>query len=78
MSEQRPLDSYADGEIVEYADTNVPTFLKYVYLILPIWGIFWAYTFWDGSSGALDRGHWHDLQKVANTTFEKQGPQIRE
>ena len=61
------LDEYADHEIMEYANTKIPSFLKWVYLICPIWGIFWMYTFWDGSAGWLDRGYWYELEESANT-----------
>ena len=47
---------------------RVPKFLKLTYLLLPIWGIFSLYFFWDGSISWLDRGRWHQLQIAANTT----------
>ncbi len=63
--------SYADHEVEEFDDTGIPTFLKWVYVILPIWGVFWFYMYWDGSAGFLDRGYWRDLEKAANTTIQK-------
>ena len=73
MKECRQITNYADKEIFEYEDTKVPTFLKWVYVLIPLWGIFWAYHYWNGSSGILDRGHWQELEKAAKTTipFEK-------
>jgi hypothetical protein len=64
-----PVIHYADGEIEEFEGTPVPRFLKWVYLILPIWGIIWFWLYWDGSSGWLDKGTWFKLEEAANTTF---------
>ena len=64
------LDDYAGGEIKEYANTTVPTFLKCVYVIMPIFGIVWTLTFWNGSAGWFDRGYWYELENAANTTQE--------
>lgn len=63
------VSDYADHEILEWKDTRVPTFLKFVYVILPIWGVMWWHFFWNGSTGWLDRGFWGDLQHSANTTL---------
>jgi hypothetical protein len=63
------LEVFGDREVTEFADTPIPKFLLGVYMILPIWGIFWWSMFWDGSAGWLDRGHWHDLQDIAKTTY---------
>lgn len=69
MAEQeQKLDVYADNEITELVDTKVPTFLKFVYVLLPIWGIIWWVYYWDGSGGFLDRGYWRELQTQARTT----------
>ncbi len=69
-----PYDTehYAGEEVEEYVGIPVPTFLKWVYLILPIWGLFWFWMYWDGSTGALDRGSWQDLAQAAKTTFSSQ------
>ena len=64
------VDEYGDHEVQEYANTPVPTFLKWVYVILPIWGALWFYLYWDGSTGWLDRGYWSELEAAANTTME--------
>lgn len=65
--EKEHLDLYADGSIVS-ADAKVPHWLKWVYIIMPIWGLIWFYLYWNGSEGWLDRGYWGELQKAANTT----------
>ena len=62
------MELYGDPGIASY-DAKVPTFLKYTYLILPFWGIFTFYFFWNGSAGWFDRGAWKELQIAANTTF---------
>ncbi len=63
-----------EDQPVEYAvpssnDAKVPGWLKLTYIILPIWGIFTFYFYWNGSAGWLDRGYWNKLQQAANTTF---------
>lgn len=65
-----------EDEIEEYGNTGiyskdkkVPGWLKLSYLILPIWGIIWMFLYWNGASGWIDRGHWNQLEKVANTQF---------
>ena len=62
---------YAGDEIMEWEGTKIPTFLKFVYFILPIWGILWFYLYTGGSNGWLDRGSWSELQKAANTIVEE-------
>lgn len=71
------LEVYADNEVTEFANGRVPTFLKFVYLILPIWGIFWWVQYWDGSQGFLDRGYWKELQVQAHTTRATKEHQIQ-
>lgn len=62
------LDFYEGGTIT--SDHNrVPTWLKWVYIIMPIWGIIWLFLYWNGLSGWLDRGYWIQLEKAANTTY---------
>lgn len=63
----KDLDIYADGSITS-ADAKVPHWLKWVFVIMPIWGVLWFYIFWNGSNGWFDRGYWNELQKAANTT----------
>ena len=63
---------FGDNEVDEFDDTKVPTFLKWTYLILPVWGLIWGYLYWDGSAGWLDRGYWQELEAAAKTTFTKQ------
>lgn len=62
------LELYGDPGISSY-DAKVPKFLWATYFILPIWGLFTFYYFWNGSLGWFDRGYWHELQIAANTTF---------
>jgi hypothetical protein len=62
------IELYGDPGIASY-DAKVPKFLKFTYLILPIWGLLTLYYFWNGSRGWFDRGSWHQLQIAANTTF---------
>lgn len=62
------LEEYGDPNIASY-DRKVPVFLKWTYLLLPIWGFVVFYFFWNGSVGWFDRGHWKSLQEAARTTF---------
>ena len=62
------IELYGDAGISSY-DRKVPTFLKWVYVILPIWGVLTWHVFWNGSVGWFDRGSWKELQIAANTTF---------
>lgn len=62
------MEDYYDPSI-KSLDAKVPWWLKWTYIILPIWGIITFYYFWNGSVGWFDRGHWHELQKAANTTY---------
>lgn len=71
------VELYGDPGIATY-DAKVPWFLIFVYIILPIWGIFAWYYFWNGSEGWSDRGYWKELQIAANTTFPEDNPAIEE
>ncbi len=64
------LHEYSGGEIKELppSKTKIPTFLKWTYVILPIWGVITWFYFIDGSRGWLDRGYWQQLQQAAQTT----------
>lgn len=66
MSEE--LEEYGEPGIAS-ADAKVPVWLKFTYLILPIWGVISFAMYWNGSWGWLDRGYWQQLQRAANTTF---------
>lgn len=74
-NEQEPREGesreYAD-EVFRSYDAKVPKFLKWTYILLPIWGIITLYIFWNGSIGWFDRGAWQQLQVAANTTFPTQ------
>ncbi len=67
-NEQHEIEEYGDPGILS-ADAPVPTFLKWTYILLPIWGIIAFSLYWNGSSGWLDRGYWRQLQEAAGTTF---------
>jgi hypothetical protein len=58
---------YGDPGIASM-DARIPSWLKWVYVTLPIWGLISLYLYWNGSHGWLDRGYWQQLQKAANTT----------
>lgn len=60
-----------DEDIPQYQTNKFPKFLIITYIILPIWGIYWFVSYWNGSTGFLDRGYWHQLQVAAGTTFDK-------
>jgi hypothetical protein len=63
------IELYGDPGIASY-DAKVPTFLKWTYFTLPIWGIITLFVFWNGSTGGwTDRGYWRELQIASNTTF---------
>jgi hypothetical protein len=67
-NEIQEVEEYGDPGI-ESHNAQVPIFLKWTYLLLPIWGIIAFYLYWNGSSGWLDRGYWRQLQNAAKTTF---------
>lgn len=67
-SDHEDLEDYGDPRIVS-ANAAVPLFLKWTYIILPIWGILTFAYYWNGSRGWLDRGYWEQLQRAANTTY---------
>ncbi len=66
--EQEEIETYGDDYIASY-DRKVPKWLKWTYIILPIWGVITWYYYINGSHGWLDRGYWGQLQRAANTTF---------
>jgi len=66
--EYEELEEYGDPRIAS-KDAPVPAWLKWTYIILPIWGIFSLYWYFNGTHGWLDRGYWNQLQKAALTTF---------
>lgn len=70
ISDHLDVIHYSGGEVAELEGTKVPKFLFFVYLVLPFWGIFWFYMYWNGSNGWLDRGYWSQLQNAANTQLE--------
>lgn len=71
MTEEDEIEHYGDDKIAS-KNAKIPKWLIWTYCILPFWGLLWAYLFWNGSWGWFDRGHWHQLQKGANTTFPSQ------
>lgn len=62
------VEEYGDPGI-ESRDASVPPFLKWTYILLPIWGIIAFALYWNGSMGWLDRGYWRQLQNAAKTTY---------
>lgn len=69
MNEEDDVEFYYDsGEMPPSKHTKVPRWLIWVYIILPIWGIFTMAYYFKGSHGYLDRGYWQELQHAANTT----------
>lgn len=66
MNEEE-TEFYGDPGIASN-NAKIPAWLKWVYYTLPFWGILTLYLYWNGSSGWLDRGYWHQLQNAANTT----------
>lgn len=55
--------------IIPSKETNIPKWLIWTYIVLPIWGVITFFIFWNGSHGWLDRGYWNELQKASNTTY---------
>lgn len=55
-------------DLQQYQTEKIPLFLILTYVILPIWGIYFMISYWNGSHGWTDRGAWHELQVAANTT----------
>lgn len=51
----------------------IPALLKFLYLILPLWGLIWFYFFCGGSHDTvLDGKAWRQLQQAAKTTWHIQ------
>ena len=73
MEDEEHFESYEGGEIIS-GDAKFPGWLKFTYVVLPIWGIIWLCLYWNGVHGWLDRGYWNELERAANTTF----PQINQ
>lgn len=71
MSHEEELEYFGDTGIAS-AHAPVPRWLLWNYIFWTIFGLVWFVLYWNGSWGFLDRGHWQELQKAANTTF----PQI--
>lgn len=75
MTEQHQNDELGDIEYygddyIASGNAKVSGWLKFNYILWPIWGIVWFYLFWNGSTVPwFDRGYWNELQKAANTTF---------
>lgn len=67
-NDEQHLEFYGDDQIAS-AHGKVPLWLIANYIIWPIWGVIWFILYWNGSWGWLDRGHWEQLQRAANTTF---------
>lgn len=65
---EEEVEDYGDPGITS-KDAPVPRWLIWCYILLPIWGFFWLYLYWNGSHGWLDRGYWRQLEIAANTTF---------
>ncbi len=68
MEKNDEIEFYGDPNIASY-EGNIPGWLKWTYIIMPIFGLVWLYFFWNGSAGWMDRGYWLELQRAANTTF---------
>lgn len=71
MSHDEELEYFGDTGIAS-AHAPVPRWLLWNYVFWALFGLMWFALYWNGSWGYLDRGHWQELQKAANTTF----PQI--
>jgi hypothetical protein len=69
MTTNEPSYDFVDEGVPPSDNARVPGWLWLTYLTLPFWGIAWFVFFWNGSAGWFDRGAWHQLQQVANTTF---------
>lgn len=67
-SDEKVLAYYAEG-ITEYENRKIPSFLKWSYLLLPIWGLYAYFAYWNGSQDEFDKGHWKELQEAARTTY---------
>ena len=68
---EEDMELYAGGDLASN-DVKVANWLKWTYVILPIWGIIWFCLYWNGSHGWLDRGYWFQLEEAAGTTFKDQ------
>jgi hypothetical protein len=75
--EHEEIELYGDPGISTF-DKPVPTWLLMTYISLPIWGLITLVIFFNGSVGWLDRGYWHELQVVANTTLPNHNANMEE
>lgn len=69
-----------NDEVPQSDENKVPRFLKVIYLIVLIWGIWGFVAYWNGASGFFKRPVWNRLQEAADTTypFEKPNPTLEE
>jgi hypothetical protein len=67
-TDENEAEEYGETGLYTF-DKKVPWWLKLSYFVFPIWGFIWFYLFWNGATGWIDRGHWNELEKAANTTF---------
>jgi len=58
--------------IPESGEKKIPLFFTITFILVIVWGLWALYAYWDGASGAVDRGYWKPLQEAANTTFQKE------
>ncbi len=59
-----------DGEFLPPSDDKpVPKFLKITYCLLPVWGIFAFFLFWNGTGTWFGNTTWQELQEAADTTY---------
>jgi len=54
--------------VYQKEEPKIAWWLKLSYILLPLWGFYACYVYWNGSVGWLDPGAWQGLQKAANTT----------
>jgi hypothetical protein len=66
--EQKEIEYFAGG-LISSKNEKVPKWLFYLYILSIAWGIVWFFLYWNGSTGWIDRGGWHRLQKAANTVY---------
>jgi hypothetical protein len=64
---EKDVEMYSGDPQLLQANHEIPKFLKWTYIILPIWGVIAWFVFFNGTFGWFDPGHWSQLQWAANT-----------
>lgn len=56
-----------EGGLIQEYSRPIPMWLKMMYVVLPILGIWILFMYWNGSWGFMDPGTWQSLQEASCT-----------